>query len=73
MNTGLYHRRHDHPEILRALLASGMTQAEVARAVKMHQPTICRWANGAAPDSADRALALQALLVSRRPAPEVSV
>ena len=47
-----------------------MTQAEVARAVKMHQPTICRQQTGprqtGRPELAPRRL-------SRRPAPEVSV
>lgn len=52
-------------DIIQRLLKTGMSQAEIARRVGMHQPTICRWANGGAPDGADRALALKDLLAQR--------
>lgn len=47
--------------IIRDLLASGLTQSELARRTSIPQPRLSRWANDEAPDSAEGVLRLQAL------------
>lgn len=46
-----------------SLLATGLSQIEVARLTKIPQPRLSRWQHGEVPCSADDALKLQALLV----------
>lgn len=61
-------------ELIRALRASGLTQAEIGRRTNIPQPRLSRWENGEAPDSADDALRLHALhaeLIGAEGAPAV--
>lgn len=49
-------------DLLTRLRNGGMTQVEIARRTGIPQPRLSRWANGEAPDSADDALKIKALV-----------
>ena len=49
-------------ELLKRLMAEGMTQTEIAKKTGIPQPRISRWAAGDIPRGADDALKLQSLV-----------
>ncbi len=48
-------------DLLRALLARGISQSEIRRRTGIPQPRLSKWAAGKAPTGADDALKLRAL------------
>lgn len=50
-------------DIVKRLIGHGLSQAEIQRRTSIPQSRVSRWANGMAPDAADDALRLQALLL----------
>lgn len=60
-------------DLLTHLRDSGLSQTEISRRTGIPQPRVSRWMNGEAPDSADDALKLKALVDSLRSAPPVPV
>ena len=51
-------------ELIKRLRASGLTQTEIAKRSGIPQPRLSRWEAGDAPESADDALKLLALVVA---------
>lgn len=49
-------------KLLRRLRAAGFSQMEISRRTGIPQPRLSRWENGDAPESADDALTLAALV-----------
>ena len=51
-------------DLIKRLRASGLTQTEIAKRSGIPQPRLSRWEAGEAPESADDALKLLALVVA---------